>query len=97
MLKEFIKLNVNTDTMYKKCETCRIKYKDCMCSPEYTSFKDNLIKYKYLCCNKNQKKFDESLKKRFLNTYNFSNHDINKNIKKSTKLYYLKNKIFTVT
>ena len=39
--------------MYKKGETCRIKYKDCMCSPEYTNLKDNLIKYKYLCCNKN--------------------------------------------
>ena len=33
---------------------------------------------KCLCCNKNyQKKFDEKLKKRFLITYKFSNHDVN--------------------
>ena len=44
-LMEFIKLNVNTDTMIKKCETCRIL--------KYISFKDDLIKYKYLCCNNN--------------------------------------------
>ena len=29
---------------YKKCETCRITYKDCKCFAEYTNFKDNLIK-----------------------------------------------------
>ena len=51
-LKEFIKLNVNTDTMIKKCETCRIKYKYWDCFLEYTNFKDDLIEYKCLCCNK---------------------------------------------
>ena len=30
-LKELIKLNVNTDTMIKKCETCITKYKYCDC------------------------------------------------------------------
>ena len=25
----------------KKCETCKIKYKDCGCFPEYTNFKMN--------------------------------------------------------
>ena len=47
----------------KKCETCRIEYKDCKCFLEYTNFKNDLIEYKYLCCNKNfQHKFDEKLK-----------------------------------
>ena len=38
-LKEFIELNVSTDTMIKKCETCRIKYKHCDCFLEYANFK----------------------------------------------------------
>ena len=43
----------------KKCETCGIKL-------EYTNFKDDLIEYKCLCCNKNyQQNFDEKLKERF--------------------------------
>ena len=41
LLKEFIKLNVNMDTMAKKCETCGIKYKYCDCIFEYTNFKDD--------------------------------------------------------
>ena len=61
------------------CETCRIKYKYCDCFLQYTNFKDDLIKYKCLCCNKNyQHKFDEKLKERFFNTYKFSNHNNNK-------------------
>ena len=53
----------------KKCETCRIKYKYWNCFLEYTNFKDDLIGYKCLCCNKNyQQKFDEELKERFFNT-----------------------------
>ena len=64
---------------YKKCKTCRIKYKDYDCFLEYTNFKDDLIEHKYLICNKNWKiKFDEKLKERFFNTYKFSNHDNNK-------------------
>ena len=66
-LKEFIKLNVNTDTMIKKCKTCRIKYKYCNCFLEYTKFKDNLIEHKCLYCNKNyQETFDEKLIEKFL-------------------------------
>ena len=38
--------------MIKKCETCRIKYKYWDCFLEHTNFKDNLIEYKCLCCNK---------------------------------------------
>ena len=41
--------------------------------------KDNLIKYKFLSCNENySNKIDEELKKRFKNTFKFSNNDINK-------------------
>ena len=36
----------------KKCETCGIKYKDCDCFLEYMNYKDGLIEYKCLCCNK---------------------------------------------
>ena len=38
---------------HKKRETCGIKHKYCGCFLEYTNFKDVLIKYKYLCINKN--------------------------------------------
>ena len=40
----------------KKCGICEIKYEDCECSLEYKSFKEDLIEYKCLCCNKNYKK-----------------------------------------
>ena len=43
LLKEFIKLNVNMNTMIKKFETCGIKHKYCNCFLEYTNFKDKLI------------------------------------------------------
>ena len=60
-------------------KTCKIKYKDCDYFLEYTKFKDDLIEYKCLCCNKNyQKTFDKNLKIRFFDTYKSSNHDINK-------------------
>ena len=46
---------------------------------ENTNFKDDLIKYKCLFCNKNyQQKFDEKLKERFLKTYKYSNYNNNK-------------------
>ena len=54
----------------KKCHTCGIKYKYCHCFLEYKNFKDGLIEYKYLCCDKNyQQKFDEKLKEQFFNAY----------------------------
>ena len=57
----------------------KIKCKDCNCFLEYESVKDNLIKYKVLSCNKDYlKKVDEKLKKRFKNTFTFSNNDINR-------------------
>ena len=58
-----------------KCETCEIKYKYCNCFLEYADFKDELIEYKCLCCNKNrQHQFDKKLKERFFNACKFSNH-----------------------
>ena len=42
----------------KESEKCGFKYKNCECFLEYINFKDDLIEYKCLCCNKNyQKKF----------------------------------------
>ena len=56
-----------------------IKCKDCDCFLEYESVKDNLIKYRCLSCNKDYwNKFDEELKKKFKNTFKFSNNDLNK-------------------
>ena len=43
----------------KKSETCRIKYKFCDCFLENTNFKDDLIEYKCLCCNKNYQRKKE--------------------------------------
>ena len=63
----------------KKCKTFGIEYKYSHYFLEYTNFKDHLVEYKYLCSNKNyHHRFDEKLKDRFSNTYNFSNHDNNK-------------------
>ena len=52
-LKEFIELNVSSDTMIKKCKTCRINYKYWNYFLEYINFKDSLIEYKCLCHSKN--------------------------------------------
>ena len=60
----------------KKCKICGIKYKYCDCFLEYTNFKDDLIWYKCLRCNKSyQHGFDEKLKEQFLNVDKFSNHN----------------------
>ena len=57
----------------------KIECKDWDCFLEYQIVKDNLIKYKCLSCNKAySNKIDEELKKRFKNTFKFSNNDINK-------------------
>ena len=56
----------------------KIKCKDCDCFLEYESANDNLVKYKSLYHNKNySNKLDEKFKKRFKNTFKFSNSDIN--------------------
>ena len=47
----------------------------------FESVKDNSIKYKCLSCKRDySNKFDEELKNRFKNTFEFSNIDINKRI-----------------
>ena len=57
----------------------KIKSKDCDCFLEYESVRDNLIKCKCLSCNKDySNKLDEKLKKRFKNTFKFSDNGINK-------------------
>ena len=49
-----------------------------------------MIKYKCLSCNQNySNKFDEELKKRFKNTFKFSNNDMNKFILLLRKGVYL--------
>ena len=57
----------------------KIRYKDYDCFLEYESVKDNLIKHKCLSCNKDySNKPDKKIKKRFKNTFKFSNNDISK-------------------
>ena len=57
----------------------KVKCKDWGCFLEYESVKGNLIKYKCLSSNKDcSNKLDKGLKKKFKNTYKFSNNDINK-------------------
>ena len=57
----------------------KIKCKGCDCFLEYERVKDSLIKHKCLSCNKDySNKLDEKLKKRFKNTFTFSNNDINR-------------------
>ena len=66
------------DMVLKTCETYA-KGVELNAIIEFTNANDNLILYKCLFSNKNyQNKFDVTLKKRFVNTYRFSNHDINK-------------------
>ena len=60
-------------------EIHKIKCKDCDCFLEYESVKKNLIKCKCLFFNKDcLNKIDEELKKRFKNTFKFSNNSIKK-------------------
>ena len=57
----------------------KIMCKYCDCFHECENVKDNLIKYKSLSCNKDySNKLEEKLKKRFKNTFKFSDNGINK-------------------
>ena len=54
------------------------KCTDCKCCLEYISTEDELLIFKGLKCNKNHKKhFKKDLSKRFANTYEFCDGDIN--------------------
>ena len=104
-LKEFIKSNVNMDLLMKNVKLVELTIKIATIFLSTKTLNYDLIKCKSLCCNKKYKqKFDEKLKKRFLNTCKFSNHNSNKLIliniwmieKNSLQYHYLKKKIFTV-
>ena len=61
-LKESIELNVNLDMMIKNMKHVELN-EYCNCVLEYTNFKDDLIEYKCLNCNKSyQQRLDEKLK-----------------------------------
>ena len=69
----------------------KIKYKDCDCFLDYESVKNNFIKYNCLSCNKDySNKIDEELKKKFKNTFKFSNYNISKFVLLLRKVVYLK-------
>ena len=71
-------------------EVNKIKFKDRNCFLEYESFKDNLINYPCLSCNKDySNKIYEELKNPFNNTFKISNNDINKFILLLRKCVYL--------
>ena len=64
------------DNLKEGIHKVKCKYWDCLL--QYESIKDNLIKYKCLSCNKDySNKIDGELRKRFKNTFKFSNNDIN--------------------
>ena len=73
----------------KKYEMCKTKYKYYDYCFEYTNFKEDLMEFKCLFCNKNyQQKFNKKLKERFFNIYKFSNNDNNKFISLLGKFVY---------
>ena len=66
-----------------------IKCKHFDCFIQYQSFKDDLVNYKCLSCNKDySNKLDKELKKKFKNIFKFSNNDINKLILLLRKVIY---------
>ena len=68
---------------------CKIKSRDCDSFSEHESFKDKLIKYKHLSCNKiYSSKIDDKLKKRLKNAFKFSHNDTNKFILLLRKVAY---------
>ena len=76
------KIKCKMSIIIKRYKMWGIKYKDFNCFLEYTIFRDNLIEYKCLCCNKNYYKI-------LFNTHKFSNHDINRFIVLLWKVVYL--------
>ena len=63
----------------KKCEAYEIKYRYCECFLEYKNFKDDLLEYKSLCCNKKlSTEVCRKINRTIFNTYKFYNYDTNK-------------------
>ena len=56
LLKEFIKLDANMDTIIKTIKREKLNAKYCECCLEYTNVKNNLIECKCFCCNKKYQK-----------------------------------------
>ena len=71
-LKEFIELNVNLDTMIKNMKHVELNISIATVFSNIQTFKDDLMEYNCLFCNKSfQQKFDEKLKEGFLTYTNF--------------------------
>ena len=86
LFEELHRIRCKLEHDNKKWEACGSKFRYCDCFLECINFKDDLIEYKCLSCNKNYRRmFNEKLKERFFNIYKFSNHD-NKSL-----FYYLQN------
>ena len=67
------KIKCKYEHNYKKCETCGIIYEVCDCFFECTTFKDDLIQYRRLCCNKSyQNKFDEKFKNLSISIFQYT-------------------------
>ena len=47
LAEDFHKIKCKYEHGYKKCETCKNKYKDCGCCLKYANVKINLIEYKF--------------------------------------------------
>ena len=70
----------------------KIKCKDCGCFLEYKRVQGNLQIHKSLFCNKCYlKKLNGGLKKKFKNTFKFSNNDVNEFILLLKKVFILMN------
>ena len=69
LAKRIHKIKCKDEHNNNRCETYGIKYKDCQFCLEYTNF---------YVATQISKKTDKKLRKRFVNTCKFSNHDINK-------------------
>ena len=68
----------------------KIQCKDCGCFLRYKRVEGNMIIYECLSCNEfYSKKLNEGLKKKFKNTFKFSNNDINKFILLSRKKVFI--------
>ena len=69
------KLKCKYEQNKKNCKICGIKYNDSECCLDY--IKDDLIEQNVYVVTRIHEKFAGRLKKQFVYTYSFSNHDIN--------------------
>ena len=68
-LKEFVKLNVNTDTMIRNVKPVELNVSIATVFLNVQILRNDLIECNCLFCNQNyQQKFDEKLKEGFFNT-----------------------------